>query len=133
MNENDKELYELAKIKLEITNLEQLALLLGYAKTTVNNWYKSGFNDIVKFKILDAIDKHSKNTSKSLHTIIGNGNISFSGNNNDVSGNTTGVSSQTTNYSDDIKEISDLLQEYGSPKMIKELKDRLLQIKALHG
>ena len=128
MNENDKELYELAKIKLDITSLEQLALYLGYAGTTANNWYKSGFNYKVKFKILEAINKTSKNTSMNSNFVMGNNNTSVSGNNNLVN-----KSTQTLKYDDDIKEISELLHEYGSPKMIKELKDKLLQIKALHG
>lgn len=66
MNEDDRKLYELSKTELNITSLEQLALYLGYAAKTSNNWYKSGFNDKVKYKILEAISKTSKNTSAKL-------------------------------------------------------------------
>jgi|GEM_PF-2903919 len=44
----------------------------------------------------------------------------------------TNTSPQIIDYSDDTLEICNVLQEYGSAKMIKELKIKLLQIKALH-
>lgn len=62
MEEYDKKLYEQAKKSLNIGSMEELALLLGYAKTTVNNWYKSGFTEIVRMKIANAIKESSKKT-----------------------------------------------------------------------
>lgn len=77
MNEDDKKLYELAKKELNINSLEQLALYLGYAGKTSNNWYKSGFNDKVRYKILEAINKTSKNTSMTNDNEIGKSINSF--------------------------------------------------------
>ena len=63
MNDEDKKLLEKAKEVLNISNLEELAIMTGYAKTSVNNWYKSGFSDRAKYKIKNLLDKHSKNTT----------------------------------------------------------------------
>jgi phage repressor protein C with HTH and peptisase S24 domain len=62
MNEDDKKLYENAKKCLKIGNLEQLAEILGYAKTSVNNWYKSGFSKIVRMKIAELIAENDIDT-----------------------------------------------------------------------
>lgn len=62
MDENDKLLWNEAKETLKINSLEELADVLGYAKTTVNNWYSGGFSKIVRMKINEQIQKHSKNT-----------------------------------------------------------------------
>ena len=67
MNDIDKELFELAKETLKIGSLKELAKILGYAETTVNNWYKDGFNNTVRLKIQNQIDIYSKNTT--LNTI----------------------------------------------------------------
>lgn len=67
MNDIDKELFELAKETLKIGSLKELAKILGYAETTVNNWYKDGFNNTVRLKIQNQIDTYSKNTT--LNTI----------------------------------------------------------------
>jgi len=63
MNEDDKKIYEKAKESLNIANLEQLAELLGYAKTSANNWYKSGFSKIVRLKINEKLSSIADETS----------------------------------------------------------------------
>lgn len=62
MDENDKLLWNEAKESLKIGSLEELADILGYAKTTVNNWYSGGFSKIVRMKINELLQKHSNNT-----------------------------------------------------------------------
>jgi len=66
MNEEDKILYEKAKEYLKIGNLEQLAEILGYAKTSVNNWYKSGFSKIVRMKINELIVEKEEKTGNNI-------------------------------------------------------------------
>jgi uncharacterized protein YjcR len=138
---NVNEIIDRMRLVTNTDTYADLADTLGVALTTINNWKRRG--EVPEKNILKCI--HLTNTTKEYllfgikraentsHIVNGNGNISFSGSGNNVSGNNTASSSQATNYNEEIKEVFDLLQEYGSPKMIKELKDRLLQIKALHG
>ena len=63
MNEDDKKLLDSAYKALNISNLEELAMMAGYAKTSVNNWYGNGFSDKARYKIKELIDKHSNFTT----------------------------------------------------------------------
>ena len=63
MNEDDKRLLDSAYKALNISNLEELATMAGYAKTSVNNWYGNGFSDKARYKIKELIDKHSNFTT----------------------------------------------------------------------
>lgn len=117
--EDIKESIKALKNALGVEKDSELSEALEISYSAIDAWKRRG-------KLPDKYEKY-------IHNVTGNGNISFSGSGNTVSGNNTASSSQATNYNEEIKEVFDLLQEYGSPKMIKELKDRLLQIKALHG
>jgi len=140
MNEINK-ILDRMKIAFNVSTYAEVAHKLGMSPSTLDTWKRR--KEIPEVHILKCVhltgyDENfikygTKKAENSSHIVNGNGNISFSGSGNTVSGNNTASSAQTINHNDEIKEVFDLLQEYGSPKMIKELKDRLLQIKALHG
>lgn len=70
MDDDDKLLYEEAKKALNVDNLGDLAELIGYAKTTSNNWYKSGFSKIVRMKIREKLNQCSENTISGAHQVV---------------------------------------------------------------
>lgn len=69
--------------------------------------------------------------SNADNSVLINGQNNSLGNN--VASSTIAAASQEIDLDDDTQELCQLLQEYGSPKMKRELKEKLLQIKALHG
>ena len=92
---------------------KELAEILKTSKEALDKW-------VVLNKIPDKI------INRIGQKVTGDNNISIYGNNNKIK-------NFTDKFDDDIIEICQLLHEYGTPKIKQELKDKLLQIKALHG
>ena len=111
---NARDFLDQLKKNLDISYDKQLAEILGTSKEALDKW-------IVRDKIPDKI------INKIGQNVIGNNNISVTGKNNSISSVSSGVAN------DEIDEIASLLREYASPKFIKDLREKLLQIKALHG
>jgi hypothetical protein len=121
-----KEDIEALKKALRVKKDTELTETLGISYSAIDAWKRRG--------------KLPEKYKKYIHNVDGNNNmiaeadnaIMISGKGNMVSGSKNSYS-QGSSYNDDIQEICELLQEYGSPKMIKDIKEKLLQIKALHG
>ena len=65
MNEEDQKLFNDAKEALKIGSLEELAVMLGYAKSSANNWYGKGFSDKARYKLVEILEEHRKNNKLS--------------------------------------------------------------------
>ena len=109
---NARDFLDSLKKEFNVSYDKELADLLGSSKEALDKW-------VVRNKIPDRI------MNQIGHNVIGNDNISISGSNNYVN-------KPLKNFDNDIIEICQLLQEYGTQKMKQEIKDKLLQIKALH-
>jgi len=139
---NFREIMDRLRQYYDVKSDKKVAEKLGINYNTVKTW--SGRKTIPIKTLLNSIQNESidtnwllygsKGTEKTSQIINGDNNISFSGSGNTVSDVQSSYNVKPeSNYTDEIKEICELLQEYGSPKMIKDLKEKLLQIKELHG
>lgn len=61
MNKDDQELFNEAKKALNVGSLEEVAVVLGYAKTSANNWYGKGFSDRARYKLIEILEEHREN------------------------------------------------------------------------
>ncbi|AQW85454.1 putative transcriptional regulator, XRE family [Campylobacter pinnipediorum subsp. caledonicus] len=103
---------------------EKMAEKLGIHKQTYIR-YENGKRNIPS-KILKRISEISGETLDYLfgyQNITGNNNTQISGNNISVRDN--------NGYDKDFLEIVELLKEYANPKMLSDLKEKLLKIKEL--
>ncbi len=66
MNEEDKKLVEEAKKVLKVGSLKDIALHIGYSKTSVNDWYKKGLSDRARYKIKGLISQNPPSTHKTI-------------------------------------------------------------------
>ncbi len=137
---NVNEVIDRMRIVTNTQTYADLANKLGVALTTINNWKRRG--EVPEINILKCI--HLTNTTKEYllhgvkkndnsHIVNGNHNVSISGTGNTIGNNVNNIGNQEPIIDYELKEVCQLLHDYGSPKMIKELKSKLLQIKALHG
>lgn len=69
MNDEDKKLVEDAYKALGVSNLTGLALALGFASSTANNWYKNGLNERVISRIKEKLGFYSSNSTSSISQI----------------------------------------------------------------
>lgn len=130
----------------EIDNIIDKVLFIGGFKTKKNlaKWLKIDASAISQWKRTGNIPKNHLNKIENIifseeksqvvnenqsQNVTGNNIVSVHGTNNSVSHSNNAVNGE---YSNDIQEICSLLQEYGSPKMMKDLKSKLLKIKKLH-
>ncbi len=131
------------KLKLfyDLKSDKKVAEKLGVNYNTVKSWSNRG--SIPTKTLLKSIQNETINIdwllldgkySKSSHPVNGKDIVSINGSGNSVGNISKSINYEISNkpYNDEINEIAKLLQEYGYPKMIKDLKEKLYQIKALH-
>lgn len=111
-------------------NMQELADRLGVAKSTFSSWRKRKVipdKYIQKCSRLANIDYDwllGKTTVDTSQVIIGDNNIQTKGNQNLIHGIATKGKYQ---------ELFRLIEEYATPKLIEEFRNKLLKIKEIHG
>ncbi len=132
-----KAILDRMRIAFNVETYKQLSDELGVSANTLDTWKRR--ESVPEQHILRCIQMTGLNeqylryghTPDNKHTIQGNHNISINGVGNSIGNNVNNSSHLGINS--DIDEIYELLLEYGTPKLIKELKEKLYQLKELHG
>jgi len=116
--------------------------ILGKTLRTVQTW-ESGERNIpesvirlmsVKFNMSEEWLKTGNgsmyNSTNGSQSVVGNYGINIQNGNITFYGTTSNPLSES--FTDDVKELFELILDYGTPKIVKQFKSKMLDIKKLH-